>query len=590
VSYSSIDGMDGPAGRCAIHPTRDVGDKRGKTANWFASAERTRVEDAMLDNTKPVILIVDPEVDASRTFEELVSRYSRDYTIISAPDVAAATKRLRTLAETSKDVALILADRASDGAALLEEARTLHPHARRGLLLNWNESRSYREEIAVAFAHRQAECFVTKPSATPDERFHRSITELLDEWWRIRGPRTAAVRIVGAERTARVYEMCDLLQRHDMSFAFHPADSEVGAAILDIAGVSAGVAPVVALQDGRALVDPSNREIADALGARTRPGSGIYDVIVVGGGPAGLSAAVYAESEGLRTALIEPTAMGGQAGTSSMIRNYLGFPRGISGAELAARAFDQAILFGTEMIYGNAAAGLRVDGDLRIVQLADGTEVPGRTVVIATGVSYRTLDLPSLEPLNGVGLYYGAAISEAPALVGHEVFVVGGGNSAGQAAVHLAKFASRVTILVRSETLAQSMSDYLVTEIDGTDNIYVKYGVEVVGGAGGSRLESIDVCHRTSGAVETLPTAALFVLIGAEPCTYWLPSGVARDDWGFVMTGPSPNNPSLLQFESSVPGVFAVGDVRRDSIKRVASAAGEGAVCVRLVHQYLADR
>ena len=590
MTYSYSGGTDGAAGRCAVRPTRDPGDKRGKTAERFAgSAERTRVEDAMLDDAKPVILIVDPEVDASSAVEELVARYSRDYTIVSAADVGAASQRLRTLAETASDVALILADRASNGAVLLDEARTLHPHARRGLLLNWNESRSYREEIAVAFARRQAECFVTKPSARPDERFHRSVTELLDEWWRIRGPRSTAVRIVGAERTARVYEMCDLLQRHDMSFAFHAADSEAGAAILDSAGVNAGVAPVVVLQDGRALVDPSNIEIADALGARTRPGSGIYDLIVVGGGPAGLSAAVYAESEGLRTALIEPTAMGGQAGTSSMIRNYLGFPRGISGAELAARAFDQAILFGTEMIYGIAAAGLRVDGDLRIVQLADGTEVPARAVVIATGVSYRTLDIPSLEPLNGVGVYYGAAISEAPALVGQEVFVVGGGNSAGQAAVHLAKFASRVTILVRSDTLAQSMSDYLVAEIDGTDNIYVKYGVEVAGGSGKGRLETIDVCHRTSGTVESLPAAALFVLIGAEPCTYWLPSDVARDDWGFVMTGPSRDNPSLLQFESTVPGVFAVGDVRRDSIKRVASAAGEGAVCVRLVHQYLAD-
>ena len=544
----------------------------------------------MLDSTKPVILIVDPEVDASETVEQLVARYSRDYTIAIDPDVAAASERMRTLAAAAEDVALILADRASNGAVLLDMARILHPHARRGLLLNWNESRTYREEIAVAFAHRQAECFVTKPSSEPDERFHRSITELLDEWWRIRGPRSAPVRIVGAERTARVHEMRDLLQRHDMSFDFHAADSEAGAAILEIAGVNSGVTPVVVLQDGRVLVDPSNVVLADALGARTRPGSGVYDLVVVGGGPAGLSAAVSAESEGLRTALIEPTAMGGQAGTSSMIRNYLGFPRGISGTELAARAFEQAILFGTEMIYGTAATGMRVDGDLRIVQLADGTEIPGRAVVIATGVSYRTLDVPSLELFNGVGLYYGAAISEAPALAGQEVFVVGGGNSAGQAAVYLAKFASRVTILVRSDTLAQSMSDYLVTEIDGTDNIDVKYRVEVVGGSGDGRLATIEIRDRASGAADTLPAAALFVLIGAEPFTHWLPADVARDDWGYVMTGPSEDNPSLLQFESTVPGVFAVGDVRRDSMKRVASAAGEGAVCVRLVHQYLANQ
>ena len=544
----------------------------------------------MLDNTKPVIFIVDPAADASDTVEQLVARYSNDYTIVASPDTVSARQRMRAFATSASDVALILADRASNGAVLLDEARTLHAHARRGLLLNWNETRVYREEIAAAFAQRQAECFVTKPSGTPDERFHRSITELLDEWWRSRGRHTAAVRIVDAERTARVHEMCDVLQRHDIPFAFHSTDSDAGAAILRTARVNAGTGPVVVLQDGRTLVDPSNLEIADALGARTRPGSEIYDVVVVGGGPAGLSAAVSAESEGLRTALIEPTAMGGQAGTSSMIRNYLGFPRGISGAELAARAFEQAILFGTEMIYGNAAAGLRVDGDLRIVELADGTDVPARAVVIATGVSYRTLNIPSLEPFNGVGVFYGAAMSEAAALTGQEVFVVGGSNSAGQAAVHLAKFASRVAILVRGESLAKCMSEYLIKEIDATLAIDVRYGVEVVGCAGDGRLETIDVLHRPSGAVDILPAAALFILIGAEPFTQWLPSDVARDDWGFVMTGPSEDTPSRLPFESTLPGVFAVGDVRRDSTKRVASAAGEGAVCVRLVHEHLAGQ
>jgi thioredoxin reductase (NADPH) len=289
----------------------------------------------------------------------------------------------------------------------------------------------------------------------------------------------------------------------------------------------------------------------------------------------------------LRTALIEPTAMGGQAGTSSMIRNYLGFPRGISGAELAARAFEQAILFGTDMVYGRAAAGLRVDGDLRIVQLTDGTDVPARAVVIATGVSYRTLDIPSLERFKGVGVYYGAASSEASALTGQDVFVVGGGNSAGQAAVHLAKYASRVAILVRGESLAQSMSEYLITEIDATPNVDIMCGVEVVGGDGGGRLETVDV-QRRSGAVDTLAAAALFVLIGAEPFTQWLPPEVRRDHWGFVMTGPTDESPARLPFESTLPGVFAVGDVRRDSTKRVASAVGEGAVCIRLVHEYLA--
>jgi thioredoxin reductase (NADPH) len=270
-----------------------------------------------------------------------------------------------------------------------------------------------------------------------------------------------------------------------------------------------------------------------------------------------------------------------------MIRNYLGFPRGISGAELAARAFDQAILFGTEMIYTHAAAGLRADGDLRIVQLDDGTDVPARAVVIATGVSYRTLDVPSLERFNGLGVYYGSALAEAASVADQPVVVVGGGNSAGQAALHLAKFASRVTVLVRGESLAQSMSDYLITEIDATSSIDVLCGTEVAGAAGDSRLETVDVRHAPSGAIETRAAAALFILIGAEPFTQWLPREVERDRWGYVMTGPSEQSPSRRRFESSVPGVFAVGDVRRDSIKRVASAVGEGAVCVRLVHEYL---
>ena len=381
--------------------------------------------------------------------------------------------------------------------------------------------------------------------------------------------------------------MCDLLQRHNMPFAFQRADSEAGAAILQAAGVDADTAPVVVLQDGRTLVDPSNIEVADALGARTRPGSGIYDVVVVGGGPAGLSAAVYAESEGLRTALIEPTAMGGQAGTSSMIRNYLGFPRGISGAELAARAFDQAILFGTEMVYGHAASGLRVDGDLRIVQLTDGTDVPARAVVIATGVSYRRLDVPSLAPFNGVGVYYGAASSEAAALTGQDVFVVGGGNSAGQAAVHLAKFAYSGHD-PRAGRVTRPQHVRLPDHRDRRDSQH-RPDVRRRGrrGAGDGRLETIDV-QRPSGAVDTLPAAALFILIGAEPFTQWLPPEVERDEWGFVMTGPSDEAPSRLPFESTLSGVFAVGDVRRGSTKRVASAVGEGAVCVRLVHEYLA--
>jgi thioredoxin reductase (NADPH) len=286
--------------------------------------------------------------------------------------------------------------------------------------------------------------------------------------------------------------------------------------------------------------------------------------------------------------------MGGQAGTSSMIRNYLGFPRGVSGAELARRAFDQAVLFGTEMVYGGDVIGVRADGDVRIVELADGTTLTTRAVVVATGVSYRPFDVPSLAPLNGVGVFYGSAMSEARALAGEQACVVGGGNSAGQAAMHVAQFAKQVTILVRSDTLAASMSDYLVKSIERTPNIDIRYDTEVADGGGDGRLEWLDLKDRMTGAIERTAAAALFVLIGADPRTDWLPPTVARDPWGYIATGGhcqchfngDGERPPLM-FETTMPGVFAVGDVRQGSVKRVASAAGEGAVCVRLVHEYL---
>ena len=334
--------------------------------------------------------------------------------------------------------------------------------------------------------------------------------------------------------------------------------------------------PVLLLEDGQILEDPTNVEVAVALGARDRPAPGVFDIAVIGGGPAGLSAAVYAESEGLHTVLIEPTALGGQAGTSSMIRNFFGFPRGISGAELATRAFEQAILFGTAVIYGSAAVGLRAEDDVRVVTLGNGSEVRARAVVVATGVSYRKMDVPTLDAFDGIGVHYGAASAEAPSLRGAEVFVVGGGNSAGQAAVHLAKFARSVTITVRSTSLASSMSQYLVTEIEGTRNIDVRYATELVAVEGDDRLESIVLRDRDSGATETCPAEGLFILIGAEPFTEWLPAEVQRDEWGYILTGSDIAGREGLSYESTMPGVFAVGDVRRASVKRVASAVGRG--------------
>jgi thioredoxin reductase (NADPH) len=538
---------------------------------------------------RPAMVVIDPAGPTGATMTELCTRYAAHYDIEVHEAAGAALDALQAMAARGADVAVVLADRASGGARLLNAVRPLHPSARRGLLLDWNEHRTHREEIAEAFAQRHVECVVTRPLGSSDERFHRNVTELLDEWSRLRGSVVPTVRIVCAQPTARVSEIQDMLQRHDVPFSYAgAAAATAGPPPTPIDGSSEPV-PVVTLHNGHTLINPTNVELAHALGARTRSGAGVYDVVVVGGGPAGLSAAVYAESEGLRTALIEPIAMGGQAGTSSMIRNYLGFPRGISGAELAARAFEQAILFGTEMIYGSAAVGIRADGQRRLVQLSDGTAVTGRAIVIATGVAYRSTNVPSVERFKGVGVYYGAATSEAPSLAGRSVFVVGGGNSAGQAALHLARYARSVTMLIRGDSLASSMSDYLITEISETSNIQVRRQSEVQGADGDGRLETLHVRDSCAGTVSAHAADALFILIGAAPFTNWLPDDVERDEWGYVFTGPTPSDVRRLPFESSMSGVFAVGDVRRDSVKRVASAVGEGAVGVRQIHDYIAQ-
>ena len=384
---------------------------------------------------RPWILAVDHDaVTRGLLAEELDDRYGRHYEVVVAASSAEARTYLCDVADV--DVALVLADRAGDGARLLTATRSLHPHAKRVLLIGWNEHRSAREEIIDVLTHGDADYYVAKPTAPPDERFHRAISEFLDDWWRIRGRPFEAVRVIGDDRSPRAHEICDLLHRHDFPYAFHDVHSDAGRAALDAAAVTPTTGPIVIVDGGAPLFDPTNLDVATALGARTRPGEGTYDVVVVGGGPAGLAAAVYAGSEGLRVALVERTSMGGQAGTSSMIRNYLGFPRGISGAELATRAFDQAVLFGTEMVYGGDVVALRAEEDrrLRIVELADGTTLVSRTVVVATGVAYRALDVPSLDAFNGAGVYYGSALSEARALTGEHACVVGGGNSAGQAA------------------------------------------------------------------------------------------------------------------------------------------------------------
>jgi len=530
---------------------------------------------------------------------ELRKRYGADYQVLSAGSAEDPVRLLAGLRDGGRPVSIVLAGPSMPGMTgteLLARVRQFHPAAK-CLLLTEFQYGPASEEILQAIALGHIDDYVVRPVTVPDERFHLAVTELLEDWARSNRPRFEVVRVVGEEWAARSHEIRDLLDRNAVPFGFYPVGTEQGQALLRQADPAAAL-PVIVLFDGPVLANPSNTEMAEALGVKTRPGAAQYDVAVIGAGPAGLAAAVYGASEGLSTVVLEPEAIGGQAGTSSRIRNYLGFPTGVSGGELALRAFTQAWNFGTEYVYGNPATGLHVQEPERVITLADGTEVRSRAVVIATGVSYRRLGIPSLDALTGAGVFYGAAATEAMALKGQDVFVVGGANSAGQAAVHLARYAARVTLLVRGPSLTESMSEYLIKEITGTPNIAVRHNTVVTGGGGTGRLESLTLRDRLSGRTETVPAAAVFVLIGAEPRTQWLPDSIVRDRWGFVVTGsdllagghppegwPLPRPPMLL--ETSLPGVFAVGDVRRGSVKRVASAVGEGSIAIRLVHDYL---
>src|SRR5215475_2692860 len=549
----------------------------------------------------PVMLVVDDDPQTRGLVEEeLRKRYGSDYQVICVDSAADALGLLAKLRDEQRPVAIVLAGQwlpQLTGTQLLARVRDFDRTAKRALLAGFADQATW-EPTVQATALGQIDAYIAKPMTAPDERFHRAVTELLEEWARSHPPGFEAVRVVGEEWSARSHEIRDLLGRNGIPFGFYPAGSVPGNALLEQAGAIAAALPVIIMFDGRVMENPSNKDVADVLGVKTSPGTGLYDVAVIGAGPAGLAAAVYGASEGLSTVVLEPEALGGQAGTSSHIRNYLGFPTGVSGEDLAVRAYMQAWYFGAEYIYGNQATGLRAEGPERMVTVAGGSEVRSRAVVIATGVSYRRLGIPSLDTLTGAGVFYGAATSEAMAMKDQEVFVVGGANSAGQAAVHLARYATRVTMLVRGQSLAEGMSEYLLTEIASTPDIEVRYNVALVGGAGAGRLESLTLQDRSSGAVETVPATAVFVLIGAEPRTQWLPDEVERDRWGFVVTGadllvgehpperwPLQRSPMLL--ESSLPGVFAVGDVRRGSVKRVASAVGEGSIAIHLVHDYL---
>ena len=549
---------------------------------------------------RPIFLLVTedgPRLEALAM--DLKRRYAADYRVVTAASADAALTMLAELADSGAVVALLIADeRLMEMPAVdfLARAHDLHPGARRVLLVERGDwSATHPAVCAMALGRIDYHLYV--PWYPLERGLYPAVSEFLAAWDKSREPSAAVVRIVGGAHSARAHHLRDLLTRGGVPYLFFADDSDLGRKLLREHGLEGASRPVAFYYDGTVLVDPSGADLLATFGFQTNLGVKTCDVVIIGAGPAGLAASVYAASEGLSTVVLEPVLPGGQAGTSPLIRNYLGFPHGLTGEELTNRATEQAWLFGANIVI-TRAAGLAARGAQRVVRLADGSEISARAVIIATGVTWRRLGIPALEALVGAGVFYGAAGAEARATVGHDVFVVGAGNSAGQAAIHLARYAASVTMVVRGLDLAASMSEYLVTEISKTTNIAVRPTTEIIDGGGRGSLETLTLRHRASGATDVVPASALFVMIGTEPHTQWLEGSVARDGGGFILTGqdlyqggrlpggwPLDRPPMLL--ETSTPGVFAAGDVRHRSVKRVASAIGEGAIAVQLLHQYL---
>jgi len=560
--------------------------------------------DTGVDRARPAIVVVSRD-DAVRdaVVGELSHRYGADYAIAACPpEHAAAT--LTAIRDDGGRVALFMGGYGGadpDGLETITDLCRMAPGSLRFAVVRWGDWET-ASPIFGALTVGRLDRWTYRPEARPDEDFHRAVTEALEEWRAREGGGYEAVHVIGEAWDPRSQELRDSFGRNRIPTAFLDVATTRGARALAALQLTDPRLPVVVLRfrpDHLVLQNPTNLEITEAFGlTEPLPADARFDVAIVGSGPSGLGAAVYAASEGLRTVVIEEGAVGGQAGTSSLIRNYLGFPTGISGNRLAENAYRQAWTFGAVFHHARAAVGLRVDGDQRVLDLSDGTSVSARAVIVATGASYRRLGVPELEALQGRGVFYGAAVTEAPAMRGRHVFVAGGANSAGQAAVHLAKYADRVTILVRRSTLAETMSDYLIQQIEADPTIDVRYRTAIVGGTGTEFLETIRLRDLDTHE-ETSVEGVLFVLIGSAPKTDWLDGVVARDRWGSILTGADLEDvsdgprwtlrrpPALL--ETSVPGVFAVGDVRRNSVKRVASAVGEGALAIHLLHQYLAE-
>ena len=542
----------------------------------------------------PLLVAVEENAEALEVIErELTDRYARSYDLVCTTSPADALGRLTHAAEQGEDVALVLAAPRLDGSTgteLLTEMHRLHPHAKRGLLIGWGEwgDPATGDAIYDAMAHGRIDYYVLRPARAPDEHFHSSVSNLLLEWSRGTTDAPHTVHVVGETWSGRAYEMRDVLQRCALPHSFCLAESEKGRGLIEEAG-GPDKLPLVVFPDGTILTDPTDAEIAHAVAIGVEPDGDEFDLVIVGAGPAGLSAAVYGASEGFSTVVIDQAGLGGQATSSSLIRNYMGFPRGISGGRLSERAYEQAWVFGAKFAFMQAVTGLARDGDRLAVDLSVFGRVRARAVILAMGATYRRLGVPELDGLNGAGVFYGGPASEAPGLTGYDVCVVGGANSAGQAALHLARYADKVTMAVRAQSLDAGMSHYLARQVQATSNIDVRLRTEVVGGGGDGWLEHL-VLRGAEGEEETIPSAGLFLMIGAHPHTDWLPPEIQRDGRGFVLTGPDLIDVDRrpLTLETSMPGVLAAGDVRHGSVKRVASAVGEGSVAIQMVHTLFA--
>jgi len=551
---------------------------------------------------KPILLSVDDDSDVLRTIErDLRSQYGSEYRVIGSDSPARALDLLKQLKVRNDDVALMLADQrmpGMDGVEFLQEGMRIFPEAKRALLT------AYADTSAAISAINQANInyFFLKPWDPPAEHLYPQLDDLLDDWQASYHPTFEGIRVLGTRWSPRSYELRDFLARNHVPYQWIDVEASANdpetKRLVEALGPEATQLPVVLFPDGTKLLESIPADVAQKVGLRTRAQTDFYDLAIVGGGPAGLAAAVYGASEGLHTVMIEREAPGGQAGMSSRIENYLGFPMGLSGGDLARRAVVQAQRFGVEILSPQEAVAARTEGSYRIIKLADGSEISCHALMIASGVQWRRLEAPGIDRLQGAGVYYGGGATEALACKGETVYVVGGANSAGQAAMNFARYAKRVVILVRGESLASTMSQYLIDQIKATPNIELWAHGSVAEVHGQTHLEEISVLCSDTNKLERVPASSMFIFIGAVPRTDWLAGMVERDDRGFILTGPDlirdgqrpkgwtlDRDPFLL--ETNVPGLFAVGDVRHGSVKRVASGVGEGSVAVQFIHQYL---